>query len=69
MQLRSRYSYQEKPRKQITTNIREDLRNQLKNYSVNIHNPESKIYDCMINYFLNNKSNIKILTELVKNYY
>lgn len=70
MQIRSKYSYQMEMRTQITTNIRKDLRVKLKDFSVNVvHNPETKIYDCMLDYFLNDKQNQKLLIDLVKNYY
>ena len=66
---KSRYSYQKFERIQITNNIRKDLRDKLKKYSVEeINEPETKILDCMISYFLENRSNKKILTELVKKY-
>jgi len=71
IQYRSRYSYLSKSRCrcQITTNIRKDLRDKYKLFAINIHEPESKIYDQMINYFLSSETNTDILTDLVKNYY
>ena len=68
--LRSRYSYQEYKRVTYSNTIREDLRIKLKKYSINtIHQPESKLLDCMLDYFLNDKEHMEILNNLVKNYY
>jgi len=67
--LKSVYAYQQYDRTQITNNIRKDLRDKLKRYSISIHEPETKIYDQMLEYFLNNKENKEILTEMVKNYF
>ena len=69
IQYRSRYQYLSRSRCQITTNIRKDLRDKYKLFAINIHEPESKIYDQMINYFLSSETNTDILTDLVKNYY
>lgn len=69
-QLRSKYTYQQHERQSYTNNIRKDLRQKLKTYSVNeIRQPEAKIIDTMLDYFLNDENNKKILTELVRNYY
>ena len=68
--VRSKYDYQRFKRVQITNNIRKDLRENLKKYSVEeIHEPETKILDCMLSYFLKNEDNKKILTNMVRNYY
>ena len=68
--LRSSYSYQQYPRIQICNKVRKDLREKLKDYSINeISQPESKILDCMLSYFLEDKDNKEELSKLVKNYY
>ena len=67
--LRSRYSYQIHERITYSNNIRKDLRVKLKAYSIASKEPETKILDQMLEFFLNNKDNKEILTELVRNYY
>ena len=69
MIIRNKNDYQQWERVQITTNLRIDLRKSLKDFSgKEIHEHETKIYDCMINFFLNNENNKKILIDLIHNY-
>ena len=68
--IRSKYEYQQHSRTQITNTIRTSLRKTLKKYSTEeINEPETKILDCMLSYFLENEDNKKILTNMVKSYY
>lgn len=68
--LKSRYTYQQYERTQITNKIRKDLRDKLKLYSIQeIGQPEAKILDMALEYFLCDEKNKAILTELVRNYY
>ena len=70
MIIRNKNDYQQWERVQVTTNLRADLRKSLKTFSdEEINEHETKIYDCMINFFLNDKGNKQILIDLVKNYY
>ena len=70
IQYRSKYQYQQKfKRCQITTNLRQDLRNQLKQLAITECFPETKVYDVCLNYFLNNESNKQMLIDMVRHYY
>lgn len=60
--------YLQSPRKQVTTSIRKDLREQLKQYSIDIHQPETKIYDMLLETLFNNKSFQQEIINKVKNY-
>lgn len=67
--LRSCYAYQQYDRTQICNNIRTDLRKELRKYSISIHQPESKIWDCILEFCLNDKENKDKITQMVREYF
>lgn len=60
--------YLQSPRMQITTSIRQDLRKQLKQYSIDIHQPETKIYDILLETLFNDEKLQEEIIKKVKNY-
>lgn len=69
MYLRSRYSYQQYERSQITTNIRKDLRKKLKEFSISISQPETKIWDILLEELFKDEASQNHIAEKVRNYY
>ena len=69
IKVRCIYSYQKYPRKIMTTSLRKDLRQQLKELSFKEHEYETKILDMVIDELINNKSFQKKILDKVRSYY
>jgi len=69
MKIRCTYSYQRFDRTIVTTSIRKDLREKLKDFSKQHYQYESKIWDQLLDELFTNKSFQEKILNKVRNYY